>query len=137
MEAPGDLRRVVIFKDGADKAKQVLPFGLYDSVTIKHRSSVGERFPGARTGRLLVTGHYSAIEASPFPGAAPRPNLCLLPPKMLFFVFVSQFTLLGQLEPPIRRKYQSSVTVGQKSALVHNCGYKKVLEMWQCEKAWE
>ena len=30
-EAPGNLHRVIIFKDDADRAKQVLPFSMYDS----------------------------------------------------------------------------------------------------------
>ena len=30
-EAPGNLHRVIIFRDGADEARQVLPFSMYDS----------------------------------------------------------------------------------------------------------
>ena len=57
MKTPGNLHRVVIFKDGADKAKQVLPFGLYDSVDPEDLWDYMANYEASTGGSVLAIAH--------------------------------------------------------------------------------
>jgi hypothetical protein len=57
LQSPGNLHRVVIFKDGADKAKQVLPFGLYDSVDPEDLWKYMSNYEESTGGSVLAIAH--------------------------------------------------------------------------------
>lgn len=60
-QAPGNLHRVVIFKDGADKAKQVLPFSLYDSIDPESLWDYMANYESKTGGSVLAIAHNGNV----------------------------------------------------------------------------
>jgi len=56
-QAPGNLHRVVIFKDGADRAKQVLPFSTFDSYDPEDLWDYMASYEDATGGSILAIAH--------------------------------------------------------------------------------
>jgi hypothetical protein len=56
-ETPGNLHRVIIFRDGADKAQQVLPFSLYDSIDPEDLWTYMANYEEKTGGTMLAIGH--------------------------------------------------------------------------------
>ena len=60
-EAPGNLHRVVIFKDGADKAKQVVPFSVYDSYDPEDLWNYMAAYEAKTGGTVLAIAHNGNV----------------------------------------------------------------------------
>ena len=56
-QAPGNLHRVIIFKDGADKVKQVLPFSIYDSYDPEDLWEYMANYEESTGGTVLAIAH--------------------------------------------------------------------------------
>lgn len=56
-ETPSNLHRVVIFKDDADKAKQVVPFSLFDSIDPEDLWDYMEGYESKTGGNILAIAH--------------------------------------------------------------------------------
>ena len=61
MEAPGNLHRVVIFKDGADKAGQVLPFTTFDSYDPEDLWDYMANYEAKTGGTVLAIAHNGNV----------------------------------------------------------------------------
>jgi hypothetical protein len=60
-QAPGNLHRVVIFKDGADKAGQVLPFSTFDSYDPEDLWDYMASYEKATGGSVLAIAHNGNV----------------------------------------------------------------------------
>ena len=60
-ETPGNLHRVVIFKDGGDKAGQVLPFSTYDSYDPEDLWKYLENYEDKTGGSVLAIAHNGNV----------------------------------------------------------------------------
>jgi hypothetical protein len=60
-EAPGNLHRVVIFKDGAAKAKQVAPFSVYDSYDPEDLWDYMAAYEAKTGGTVLAIAHNGNV----------------------------------------------------------------------------
>jgi hypothetical protein len=60
-ENPGNLHRVVIFKDGKDKASQVLPFSAYDSADPEALWSYLANYEAKTAGSVLAIAHNGNV----------------------------------------------------------------------------
>ena len=61
MQAPGNLHRVVIFKDGAYKAKQVLPFSTYNSYDPEDLWDYMANYEATTGGSVLAIAHNGNV----------------------------------------------------------------------------
>ena len=61
MKAPGNLHRVVIFKDGADKAGQVLPFTTFDSYDPEDLWDYMANYEAKTGGSVLAIAHNGNV----------------------------------------------------------------------------
>jgi hypothetical protein len=60
-ETPGNLHRVVIFKDGRDKASQVLPFSAFDSVDPENLWDYMAKYEEDTGGSILAIAHNGNV----------------------------------------------------------------------------
>ena len=60
-ETPGNLHRVVIFKDGKDKASQVLPFSTFDSYDPEHLWDYMANYEKQTGGSVLAIAHNGNV----------------------------------------------------------------------------
>jgi hypothetical protein len=60
-QAPGNLHRVVIFKDGADKVSQVLPFSTYDSYDPEDLWDYLANYEATTGGSVLAIAHNGNV----------------------------------------------------------------------------
>ena len=60
-ETPGNLHRVVIFKDGRDRASQVVPFSAFDSVDPEDLWDYMKRYEEATGGSMLAIAHNGNV----------------------------------------------------------------------------
>jgi hypothetical protein len=60
-ETPGNLHRVVIFKDGADKAEQVLPFSTFDSIDPEKLWDYMADYEEKTGGSILAIAHNGNV----------------------------------------------------------------------------
>lgn len=60
-ETPGNLHRVVIFKDGRDKVSQVLPFSVFDSIDPEKLWDYMARYEKTTGGSVLAIAHNGNV----------------------------------------------------------------------------
>lgn len=60
-ETPGNLHRVVVFKDGGDKAGQVIPFSTYDSYDPENLWEYLENYENKTGGSVLAIAHNGNV----------------------------------------------------------------------------
>jgi hypothetical protein len=60
-ETPGNLHRVVIFKNGKDKASQVLPFSAFDSIDPEHLWDYMASYEEKTGGSILAIAHNGNV----------------------------------------------------------------------------
>jgi hypothetical protein len=60
-QAPGNLHRVIIFKDGAERAKQVLPFSTFDSYDPEDLWDYMASYEAATGGTVLAIAHNGNV----------------------------------------------------------------------------
>jgi hypothetical protein len=60
-ETPGNLHRVVVFKDGADKAGQVLPFSAFDSIDPEDLWNYMAEYEATTGGSALAIAHNGNV----------------------------------------------------------------------------
>jgi hypothetical protein len=58
---PGNLHRVVIFKDGADKARRVLPFSTFDSIDPEDLWDYMSQYEATTGGSILAIAHNGNV----------------------------------------------------------------------------
>ena len=69
LEAPGNLHRVVVFKDNADKAKQVIPMSTYDSYDPEDLWAYMANYEATTGGTVLAIAHNGNLSNGiMFPG---------------------------------------------------------------------
>jgi hypothetical protein len=60
-EAPGNLHRVVIFKDGRDRASQVVPFSAFDAIDPEELWDYMKRYEESTGGSVLAIAHNGNV----------------------------------------------------------------------------
>ncbi|MFC3615362.1 DUF3604 domain-containing protein [Lutimaribacter marinistellae] len=61
LEDPGNLHRVVVFRDGADKVSQVLPFSLFDGQDVEQLWAYMQGYEDATGGQVLAIPHNGNV----------------------------------------------------------------------------